>query len=165
MADYLETQGACAGSWAFSAQLSRLCSARCRQLSSPNFPSLSSLVETLKYVGAVLQEAGVNVELSVAQHLETVSACILCSSTVAYSRSVSLCPLHVSQPETRAHSLLLQPVAFLLHFPETPPTPGPTKPFFPMDTIQMLCHQSHFPEPQHILTGFLWAVCLPSSGP
>lgn len=48
--------------------------------------------------------------------------------------------------------------------PRDTPTPGPTKPFFPLDTIQMLCHQSHFPEPQHILTGFLLAVCLPSSG-
>lgn len=46
-----------------------LVSAYCRQLSSPNFTSLSSLVETLKYVGALLQEAGVNVELSVVQHL------------------------------------------------------------------------------------------------
>lgn len=55
---------------------SSLYSARCRQLRSPNFTSLSSPVETFKYVGALLQEAGVNVELSIVQHLETVSACI-----------------------------------------------------------------------------------------
>ena len=90
----IQRLGARAGSWAFFAQLPRLCILQTAQ--QPQFYlSLLSCWDIKVRWGSASGSWGERRAICCATS-ETVSACILCSSTVAYRRSVSLCPLHVS---------------------------------------------------------------------